>query len=264
MRLLKPITPVPPIKRDMDILANRPPSTRALNGETIILEYDDGDAKEMVISENLVRWRTRNLDGQDIGGEDTCDTVEMRPGVFLFDFVSSNKLLAFTHIIDRDQGRALTVWTEIIQSENGHDLRQALRPARIAGDDGPYQAVAETRELLGKRLFCEYSKEAALEHIYVNSQTLVWQWLLSPDELEPLKTEVGIESASMWKIRDKLYLLSSRDQPPIQLTLLLDLEGMKNAGRLFGIGPAGVLDRRCGAKITFLGEFKYPNGYEPG
>jgi hypothetical protein len=35
-------------------------------------------------------------------------------------------------------------------------------------------------------------------------------------------------------------------------------------GRLFGRGSFGVVDRRCGAKLTFLGEFAYPKGYGPG
>jgi hypothetical protein len=168
---------------------------------------------------------------------------------------------AFSHVIDREQGRALTVWNELTQADGVRDLRELLRPARLAGHARPYVPLAPSRDLLGRRVYCEYSPEAALEHIYVNSTTIVWQWLLSPPELQ---FEVGIEAATMWKIRDELYLLSTRGPDPIELTLLLDFEQNRNVGRLFGHGDFGIVDRRCGARISFLGAFDYPPGYAPG
>lgn len=258
---LKPIEPVPPMRRDMDLIANRLPSTRNLVGRSIEIEFDDGARLSMDMGAEFVRWEAREPEGKVLSGEDAWDAVEIRPGIYFLDFAAADGRCAFSNVIDFTAGRALTVWNEMVGEGDAIDLYEVLRPGRIAGASGSYEPVAETRELLGKRLYCEYSPEAALEHIYVNSKTIIWQWLLSPDAL---KYEVGIEAISMWKIADQLYLISTRDLPPMELTLLMDLKQNRNVGRLFGHGPFGTLDRRVGAKVTFLGEFDYPSGYNPG
>ncbi|MEI9964015.1 MAG: MoaF N-terminal domain-containing protein [Caulobacteraceae bacterium] len=261
MRQLKPIQPVPPMLRDMDLLANRLASTTVLDGTSIVLEFEEGTQISMALSATHVRWSAVTAAGAERSGEDAYDAVEIRPGVFFLDFVLADGSMAFSHVVDTRAGRALTVWNEVVETPAGFDLNEFLRPSRIVGHTGAYQPFRETRELLGKRLYCEYSPEAALEHIYVNSVTIVWQWLLSPPELEQ---EVGIEAVTMWKVGENLYLISTRGEDPIQLTLLIDLDQMRNVGRLFGRGHFGVVDRRCGAKATFLGAFEYPEGYEPG
>jgi hypothetical protein len=261
MRELTPIRPVPPIQRDMDIMANRLASTTVLAGETISLQFEDGATLSMELAATHICWDAKALDGRNLGGEDAYDAVEMRPGIFFVDYALADGSMAFSHVIDREKGRALTVWSELANTNGAPDLREFLRPATVLGHPAPGAAIEETRELLGKRLFCEYSRAAALEHIYVNSATIIWQWLLGPPELTQ---EVGIEAVTMWKIRDRLYLISTRGNEPIQLTLLLDLERMRNVGRLFGRSQFGPVDRRCGAKITYLGDFAYPKGYQPG
>lgn len=260
MYQLKPIQPVPPMQRDMDILANRLPSTDVLAGETIDLAFDDGATMSMALSADTVSWKFTDGDRTQ-RGEDSYDAVEMRTGVFFLDFAMAGGPFAFSHVIDRENRRAITVWNELIDVGGKKDLRELLRPSRLAGHAGDYVPIAQSRELLGRRIFCEYSREAALEHLYVNSRTIVWQWLLRPPELE---FEVGIEAASYWKIRDELFLLTTRGEDPIGLTLLMDFDRKRNVGRLFGHGGFGIVDRRCGAKIVFLGEFTYPTGYEPG
>lgn len=261
MRELKPIQPLPPIRRDMNIVANRLPSTAILANRTITLGYEDGSELSLAFAPTKLRWTSLGPGEATRSGEDTYDAVEIRPGLFFIDYVIPGSRTAFSHVFDSERGRALSVVSEIVEANGKPDLRVRLAPARVAGRLGTYEPIAETRELLGKRLFCEYSDEAALEHIYANSGTIVWQWLRSPPELA---LEVGIEAVSMWKIAERLYLISTRGPDPIQLTLLLDVHRMRNVGRLFGWGAFGLVDRRCGAKITFLGEFAYPPGFSPG
>ncbi|MGH8218389.1 MAG: MoaF N-terminal domain-containing protein [Steroidobacteraceae bacterium] len=260
MRQLKPIEPLPPIRRDMDIAANRLPSSQALENRTIELQYEDGAILTMAFDAEKVRWTSSTRHAAPSSGEGPYDAVDVRPGLFFVDYVHIGRRMAWSHVVDTRRGRALSVASEIVEAAK-HDLLEQLMPARLAGRLGAYEPIETTRELLGKRLVCEYSREAALEHIYVNSATIVWQWLLSPPELA---LEVGVEAVSMWKIAEQLYLICTRGSEPIQLTLLLDLQKMRNVGRLFGWGSFGLVDRRCGAKITFLGEFAYPGGYSPG
>jgi hypothetical protein len=257
---LQPIEPVPPMRRDMDLMANRLPSTDALAGETLELLFDDGATMTMALAAGTLRWRFTDGD-RTVQNEGAYDAVEIRPGIFFLDFAMASGPFAFSHVIDRERGRAITVWNELTDEGGERGLREFLRPARLAGHTGEYEPIGQSRALLGRRVFCEYSREAALEHLYVNSRTLVWQWLLRPPELE---FEVGIEAAGYWQIRDELFLLTTRGEAPIGLTLLMDFDQNRNVGRLFGQGDFGIVDRRCGAKITFLNAFTYPSGYKPG
>jgi len=266
MHELKPIQPVPPMARDMDLTKNRLPSTHALAGETITLAYDDGDGATFRLTETRIIWEAQ-AGGRTFSGEDDYDAVEMRPGLFFLHFAAVDAGLGLSTVIDREQGRALTVWDMPVMAEDGAwDLRRFLRPGRIAGHAAPYQPIAQSRELIGRRAYCIYSEEAALEHVYVNSAAIVWQWLLLPDDprFEPLRTEVGIEAVTMWKVRENLFLLVLRVPGPVQLCLLMDFDRMRNVGCLFGRGQAGLVDRLVGAKIVPLNDLRYPREHGPG
>jgi hypothetical protein len=259
---LFPIAPVPPMRRNMDILANRLPSTRALGGTELVLRLDEGGVLTLSFSTEEVRWKLERVDGTSWSGEDEYDAVEVRPGVYFVDHTAADRSGAFSIVLDRERGRALSVQDRLVETNGKVGLRVFVQPGRLDEHAGPYEPITETRELLGKRLFCEYSDEAALEHIYLNSGTLGWQWVLV--DVPELKREVGVVAASYWKIRDKLYLLASCGEA-LELTLLLDLEQSRNVGRTFGVSRTGdILDQRCGAKIVFLGEFSYPGDRQPG
>ncbi|HWW66123.1 MAG TPA: MoaF N-terminal domain-containing protein [Sphingomonadaceae bacterium] len=261
MAELEPIRPVPPMARDMDLEKNRLPSTQALAGETITLRYDDGAAAILRLGAERVAWSIEEEKGTQ-SGEDPYDAVELRPGIFFLHFASSDKAIGISHVIDRPAGRAVVAWDEA----GGNLLRRHIRTARIGGHDGPYTPIPESRELIGRRAYCEYSEEAALEHVYVNSAAILWQWLLLPDDprFQPLKTEVGIEAVSMRKVRDDLFLLTLNDGGPVGLTVLMDFAQKRNVGMLFGRTPAGLISRPVGAKIVLLNQMSYPAGYEPG
>jgi hypothetical protein len=265
MAELSPIRAVPPMVRDMDLQKNRLPSTDALAGETITLAYDDGAEVTLRMTVDLVAW-TISDDGGRLAGESSYDAVEIRLGVFFLHFASAGDGIGLSIVIDRGEGRSVTAWDRIAEAKGATSLRRAVRSARIAGHDGPYRPIAESRELVGRRAYCEYSEEAALEHVYVNSRAIVWQWLLLPDDprFEPLKTEVGIEAVSMRKVRDDLFLLTLNDGGPVGLTVLMDFERLRNVGMLFGAGSTGILSRPVGAHITLLNRLTYPEGYEPG
>ncbi|HZV18103.1 MAG TPA: MoaF N-terminal domain-containing protein [Sphingobium sp.] len=262
---LKPIEPVPPMARDMDLTKYRLPSTTVLGGETIVLAYDDGGTATFRLTETRVNWELATGDTV-LTGEDDYDAVEVRPGLFFLHFAAAEANLGLSTVIDRDAGRAITVWNVPTETDGGWDLRRFLRPARVSGHETPYRPIARSRKLIGRRAYCIYSEEAALEHIYVNSSAIIWQWLLLPDNprFAPLKTEVGIEAVTMWEVRDDMFLLVLRVPGPVQLTLLMDFEQMRNVGCLFGRTNAGLVDRLVGAKIVHLNDLTYPAGHGPG
>jgi hypothetical protein len=262
---LKPIEPVPPMARDMDLSKYRPSSTTSLAGETIAIDYDDGGVATLRLTETRVVWEVRS--GEELlSGEDDYDAVEMRPGLFFLHFAAVEAGLGLTSVIDREAGRAITIWNVPVEQGGEWDLRRFLRPGRIAGHAAPYQPIAQSRELIGRRAYCIYSEEAALEHIYINSAAIIWQWLLLPDDprFDLLRSEVGIEAVTIWKIREDMFLLVLRVPGPVQLCLLMDFEQMRNVGYLFGRGQMGLVNRPVGAKIVHLNDLSYPAGHEPG
>jgi len=254
---LLPIRPVPPMARDMDLKKNRMPSTSVLAGETITLAYDHGEELVFDLGGDRLKWRTK--DGQR--GEEPYDAVELRPGIFFLHHASEDAAIGRSHVIDRPGGRAVTAWDDA----SGPVLRRFVHSARTGDDGGPYVPIAETRELIGRRAYCQYSDEAALEHVYVNSAAILWQWLVLPDDprFDVLKAEVGIEAVSMRKVGDDLFFLALNDGGPVGLTLLMDFTQKRNVGMLFGRTQAGLLSRPVGADIVLLNNMQYPAGFEP-
>jgi len=264
MQELKPIIPPPPQRRDMNLTQNRLPSTSKLDGTSLELAVDGGATLEASFADGKVTYSGTRDDGTAFAGMTAYDAVEMRPGVFFLDWADVDRMHCFTNVVDTTLGRALCMWIVIRGSGTGAKMTEMVGSARIVGSDMPYEPIGRTRELFGKRLVCKYSDEAALEHIYANSGVVVWQWMISPPEMG-LQREVGTESVFLFKIQDNLYQLTSRADAPIGLLLLLDLDRKRNVGRLFGYGEtAGIVEHRCGAEITLLGEFTYPAEFQPG
>lgn len=259
MKTVETILPPPPVRRDMDISANRLPSTTALDGSDIALELDSGATLELSFAAGEVTWKlVANDDVTD--GSDTYDAVEIRPDLFFVDFCTSGRDRAVSIALDRGRGRALVIVNDLVDGADGLALLVRASPARVSGTDD-YEPIEPTAELTGRRLYCEYSDGVVLEHSYLNSRVIAWQWLKTP--LPELRHEVGVDSTMYWKIDDSLYLLHAMGEGTIELTLLLDLTQKRNVGRLFGQGMVDFVDERCGARLTLLGTTDYPDGYHP-
>jgi hypothetical protein len=259
VKTLETILPPPPVRREMDLVAHRLPSTSALDGSNVILELAGGAIFELDMAGGVVRWKLAD-DNAETEGTDEYDAVEVRPELFFLDFCTSDRDRAVSIVLDRRRGRSLMLVNDLVDGAEGLALVVKASAARVQGTSA-YEPIEATAELTGRRLFCEYSDGVALEHIYVNSRVLAWQWLKCP--LPELTHEVGVESATYWKIEDDLYLLHSMGEDTIELTLLLDLDQKRNVGRLFGQGMVDFVDERCGAKLTLLGTTDYPDGYQP-
>ena len=259
VKTLETVLPSPPVRRDMDLIANRLPSTNALDGSKVTLALANGASFELHFLAGEVDWRLHG-DVEATAGHDEYDAVEVRPDLFFVDFCTSARDRAVSIVLDRRRGRSVVLVNDLVESGDGLRLVARASAARVNGTED-YEPIEPTAELTGRRLFCEYSDGVALEHIYVNSRVLAWQWLKTP--LPELTHEVGVESSTYWKIDDSLYLLHSMGETTVELTLLLDLEQKRNVGRLFGRGMVELVDDRCGAKLTLLGQTDYPDDYHP-
>lgn len=239
---------------DMDLAANRLPSTDALDGTDLVLELDDGARLDLRLRAGVAEWALADDPAVRTRGRDPYDAVEIRSGMFFLDLSTGAGTRAISIVLDRGRARAVALVNDLLDS--GTCVRVAARAsaARVAGNER-YEPIQTTSELTGRRLFCEYSDDVALEHIYLNSRAVGWQWLKAP-RVE-LAHEAGIDIATFWKVDDGLYLLRGLGDGEAALTLLLDFERRRNVGRLFGQGYAGRLDVRCGAKLTLLGATEY-------
>src|SRR5690606_19868832 len=198
--------------------------------------YDHGDRVTLRFSEQRVVWEFSGPNGTaGRKGEDGYDAVELRGGVFFVTIASPEANAGFNHVIDQAAGRAVSIVNELELTEDRARLRRFVWTASLGEPAGSYEPIPESDELIGRRAFCQYSDEAALEHVYVNSRAIIWQWLLLPDDprFDPLRTEVGIEAVSMRKVQDDLFLLTLHDGGPVGLTLLMDFAQKQNVGWLF-------------------------------
>lgn len=240
---------------------NRLPSSTALEAEVLEFTLEDGTKAVAEFVGGALRWRATSPDEQTVSIQGPCNAVEIRPGAFHVDADISAVHQALSLVVDRDAGRAIVVDSVVRLAGGLVTLHQRIRTARLEGARTPYEPIGETRELIGRRLICEYAPGTAMEHLYLNSSTIAWQRLKSPPELA---FEVEWERASMWKVRDELFLLGSVGRFPLELVLLLDLEQNRNVGHLFGRSSSGsLLYQLCGARIIPLGRTDYPPGYLP-
>lgn len=252
--------------RAFDYAKNRLPSTDELDGSHLALELDDGGRLELSFVSGEVEWSLEEQ-GDAQSGRDDYDAVEIRPGLFWVDFVSSVRApqdRAISIALDRERGRAIVLASDLVEEAGQPRLLCSWSPARVDGAEN-YEPLEPTDELTGRRLFCEYNDDVVIEHVYLDSRALAWQWLRcsNPD----LTFEVAVESNMFWKIGENLYLLQGEETTGFgreALTLLLDLDQKRNVGRLFGRAPDNeVIDFRVGAKLTLLSETAYPEGYQP-
>jgi hypothetical protein len=152
---LRPIQPVPRMRGDMDIAANRFPSTNALCGTDLTLRLDDGGRLSLAFSAEQVRWNLDGADGASWSGENDYDAVEVRPNVVFVVYRAVDGSGAFSIVIDRERGRAVVVQDRFSESGEKTTLRVLVDPAGAEGYAGPFEPIAQTRELLGKRLVSE-------------------------------------------------------------------------------------------------------------
>jgi hypothetical protein len=234
---------------------NRIPSTNDLSGKKVSLTTDTEKTVIFSFSDNEVTW-------QDIedGSEQKAfyDAVASRDTVFFVDILHDDPDDLTSIVLNMGTDAAILIRSRLVRGEDRTDQQQDLYPCIVTGSDGVMPEL--TRELVGKRAYAEYADGHAVEHVYFNPRRIVWQGLGRFDY-----SGSECDSATVWKIDEKLYLLTWVEEwQAVGAALLLDYTAMRNVGVLYGQDDHGFVHTLCGARLQLLQDLEYPAGYEPG
>lgn len=243
---------------------NRLPQSTALDGRTIAVQSEDGTERTFTFSRGTAEW-IEVIDGRTSTGRDDADVVEVNPGTFFVDIWlrSRSDTEALTIILNEERGRVLTVHT-IVRDEypvGEPRVAQEFSAGTVVGVTPTGAAPALTRDLIGRRLFNDYSPQHYYEHVYLNTGRYVWQCLSGVQ-----KGHGDCDLATYYKFDEDTYVFCFREfRIPVASVLFLDFGQMRNTGKFLGIEGDGSLNNAgCGALVSWLAtDTDYPQGAEP-
>lgn len=241
----------------LGIDTNRLPSTDALNGTS--LEIDAGGSRlSLFFAFGEVAWR----DGE-IEGHDEYDAVEVADGTFFIDVwrKSHSEREALTLLANCATGSALSILSRVREHPvpGEPQVSQVFTPGTVVGIPGA-EPPCETRDLLGKRLFNDYSPNHLYEHVYLNSERYCWHCLRGVQQ-----GHGDCDLASYYKFADDQYVFAFREfRIPVASVFFLDFTTSRSTGKFIGIEGDGTLNNSyAGAHIQLLSTTSYPDGVEP-
>jgi hypothetical protein len=237
---------------------NRLASTDALAGKNVALERDDGKIVTFAFDSSTVSWKEP---GETSTTDAPYHAVELREGVFSVDILHPERpgesTRAATSLALNMQTVSALIVRNTIALGAKRDFHQDIYPCTIAGSGGTLPAISA--ELVGRRVYAEYSDGRAAEHVYLNPRRFAWQGLGGFDY-----SGAGCEDSTTWKLGDDLFALTWVEEwEPTGVVLLMDFAGLRNAGVILGEDDQGFFHFPCGARLTILGRTDYPPGYEP-
>jgi hypothetical protein len=201
-----------------------------------------------------VHWSTP---GSDAKGSAPYDAVAAREQIYFIQYMHEDQLATTSLALNLRLNCGVFATNTLVRGDNRAVLQQDLYACAVTGSDGELPQL--TSELVGKRAYAEYADGHAVEHLYFNPRSIVWQGL---GRFEYSGSEC--DNATTWKLDEKLYLLTWVEEwQAVGAVLLLDYEAMRNVGVLFGIDDNGFLHTLVGARLELLNDLTYPAGYEP-
>jgi len=246
--------------------AHRLPASDRLRGSVVVLDTEDGGSWRLAFDgDGGVAWRHSPAAGPATEGSDDADVVEVNPGTFFVDvwLRSLRAAEAVTFLVSTVSGRALVVLTHVRDHhpEGEPRVAQSFAAGVIRGVTTSGAAPALTRDLIGRRLFNDYSPRHHYEHVYLNSGRYVWQCFAGVQ-----RGHGDCDLATYHRFAQDQYVFCFREfRIPVASVLFLDFTTMRNTGKFFGVEGDGRLSNAgCGAIVRWLGEgIDYPNGSEP-
>ncbi|KAF4455280.1 Protein moaF [Fusarium austroafricanum] len=227
------------------------PASSKLQGKHLEHTYDNGWKISHAFTADTVTWKL--LEGQDAGltGTNKYEAFEVRPDIFLVDFLKPKYNEVVSLVVDLATGQAIAGASGFCD-ENGERRTFTNFINATAYGDKPVEPFPATEELIGKHILYRYTPRDSYEHVYLNKGTFVWHCLSG--------TERGLadaEKCMMLKLRDNLYLLFwTETVMPVESVVVVDLENMRSTGRFYcwDPKPKQAVHVRFGSHATILAE----------
>jgi hypothetical protein len=235
----------------------RPLAVNDLVGRTVDIRFEDGTAVAVNFKEGKVDLHVSKYGSWFfLGGEIDCEVIPVRDNILAAAVNDARTNSSYVLVLDFPNSRVLAVHTQILPGPSGIGERTSFVQGSIGG--APFEKFGLTKELVGKRVYWQYSESHQFEHIYIEPNRYCWHGIKGPEA-----GMGGVEPASAYKIADQLYLFSWSDTSvAFNGTILINLRGdVSCGGRLYGWERAEERGWQLviGARGQILNETTYPN-----
>ena len=233
------------------------PASAKLEAAPLEVLFENGWTVVHTFSDGLVTWTITEGDGAGATGTHPYRAVEVRPEIFLVDFIKGEGAHSsdVTMIVDTSDGRVTVADSSFVDRNGEVRMKTDFISGRIAGT-GEIEARGRSSELVGKRIYYRYSPTEHYEHIYLNSGTFVWHCVRG--------AEVGLADADpvqVFELADGIVLLHwSETVMPVESILTIDLKNKRSIGRMFcWDGPTlDTVHIPFDSQFTILSDVPYP------
>lgn len=255
------------------LAANRLPSTRTLQGQTLAFTLDDGRSVRLSLEEGD-RCSWEGLPGLELPGSGSAraDVVEAAAGVYFVDLLlDAIERETVVLVFDSHSRRALFVATRMgertpapagrVKHAVTTRFRQSFTPAVLQGGEASGDAPAPTRDLIGTRALYIYGPETVYEHVYLNSG-----WYAYNSVRGMRRGDAGCDEVSAWRLTPGVIVLAWREVLiDMAAIFAYDMRGLRTTGKAWGTpgGEAEVRNIPAGARMELLNRTAYPTGMEP-
>jgi Molybdenum cofactor biosynthesis protein F. len=230
-----------------------PAFTSRLNGRTVTITFDDGQALTYAFRDtHRLTWT--GSDG--LTHEEYCQIVEA-PGDDRVLFVQhycagSAPPTAHTLILDFGTGLATVCIASIGVPESAREVSRTFRFGLMDGYPDPGYRHGFTRDLVGKAILWTYNEQEGyrIKHIY--SSPLYYTYMMW--NAEAGTRWVASNPADYIKINDDLYVFSfvEERQAGTQGLFLINLRTLHDVGSFFGVHIHGIECYVFGAKGEYV------------
>lgn len=244
--------PVGELKEAFEKKSNILPQSRALEGMTLRLYFENGRVVDHKFEESgRLLWREASRGRSPPWTEETYLANEVRKGIFFVDFIKHlDRATTVTLVLDLNAGIFTAVAGQLptrketkenlldrviarkeLTSVQAHFVSGSINKPYVEGKMPKHQ---QTEELIGKRVEYTYSPTERYEHIYLNSGFYTWHCLAGAERTEGVGL-TDTDRCHYFKLGEKLYLFSWQEKIiPTHGVVVVDLEKMRSSGKIFG------------------------------
>lgn len=241
---------------------NRLPSTTALAGSTLTLEFEDGFSVVNRYQADTFGYEVTAGPRAGSSGEESYDAVEVRPGVYFVSFAHPQVPEGVVQVLDTNSGNCLMSLIGLTGAVNNIDPKAEplISVGRISESSGDGAQFSESRDLVGKRVLFRYSPTQAYEHIYITSRRFAWHALEGPQQ-----GHADVELTRTYRLGDGLYFFTWYEKIiPTCASFVFDVDSGRSTGFFFGLSGEGQpLASNAGAMFEELSVTGYPDGVAP-